>query len=58
MRGGIPFVFDAHFGGSWGTDYRGFRVVELMKDNSIVTYLMNPLTKIREERLGELARKL
>ena len=44
----IPFIFDAHFGGNWGTDYRGFRVVELMKDNSVHTYIMNPAVKINE----------
>jgi hypothetical protein len=44
----IPFVFDAHFGGSWGTSYRGFRVVEIMKDNTILTYIMNPSEKINE----------
>lgn len=38
----IPFIFDSHIGGSWGTDYKGFRVVEVLKDNSIVTYMMNP----------------
>lgn len=42
----IPFIFDAHFGGDWGTEYRGFRIVELMKDNSLVTYVMNPVDKI------------
>jgi len=46
IKNGIPFIFDAHFGGSWGTAYRGFRVVELMSDNSLVTYIMNPLEKI------------
>ena len=46
MKNNIPFIFDAHFGGNWGTAYRGFRVVELMKDNSIMTYIMNPLDKI------------
>lgn len=44
----IPFIFDAHFGGNWGTAYRGFRVVELMKDNTILTYILNPLEKINE----------
>ena len=48
MKNEIPFIFDAHFGGNWGTAYRGFRVVELMKDNSIVTYIMNPSEKINE----------
>jgi 3',5'-cyclic-AMP phosphodiesterase len=48
IRDKIPFIFDAHFGGNWGTAYRGFRVVELMDDNSIITYIMNPLEKINE----------
>jgi len=43
---GIPFIFDAHIGGDWGTDYHGFRVVEIMKDNTLVTYMMNPTTKM------------
>jgi Calcineurin-like phosphoesterase len=46
MVGKIPTLFDAHFGGSWGTSYKGFRVVEVMKDNSIVTYIMNPTEKL------------
>ena len=53
-RDDIPFVFDAHFGGNWGTNYRGFRIVELMKDNSIITYIMNPVEKINEARINEL----
>ena len=48
MKNQLPFIFDAHFGGDWGTPYRGFRVVELMKDNSLVTYIMNPSEKINE----------
>ena len=47
----IPFIFDAHFGGDWGTPYRGFRVVELMSDNSLFTYVMNPIDKINEVTL-------
>lgn len=46
VKNNIPFIFDAHFGGSWGTPYRGFRVVELLKDNTIATYIMNPVEKI------------
>ncbi|MEJ7589130.1 MAG: metallophosphoesterase [Ferruginibacter sp.] len=46
IKNGIPFIFDAHFGGSWGTAYRGFRVVELMNDNSIASYIMDPFEKI------------
>lgn len=53
MREHIPFIFDAHFGGSWGTSYRGFRVVELMKDNSVFTYIMNPFERINEATIKE-----
>ena len=28
-------------GGSWGTDYRGYRVVEVGDDNAIYTYQVN-----------------
>ena len=39
---GVPMIFDSHIGGSWGTDYNGFRVVEVWKNNDVVTYMMNP----------------
>jgi predicted phosphodiesterase len=45
-KNNIPFLFSAHFGGSWGTSYRGFRVVELLKDNSVATYMMNPVESL------------
>ncbi len=48
MSQNIPFFFDSHIGGSWGTEYRGFRVVELMDDGTLVTYMMNPVNKINE----------
>lgn len=47
----IAFVFDAHFGGNWGTDYRGFRVVELMRDNAVLTYIMNPFNSINQAKI-------
>jgi hypothetical protein len=47
----IPFFFDSHFGGNWGTAYRGFRVVELMDDGSLLTYIMNPKERYKEMRL-------
>lgn len=50
-RAGIPFIFDGHFGGNWGTDYRGLRIVERLEDNTIVTYLLDPYKKINEDRL-------
>jgi len=48
MVDSLPFMFDSHVGGSWGTAYKGFRVVELTKDNSILTYIMNPVEKINQ----------
>lgn len=48
MSGTIPFLFDSHIGGNWGTAYKGFRVVELMDDGSIITYMMNPAEKMAE----------
>ncbi|MEK6781227.1 MAG: metallophosphoesterase [Bacteroidota bacterium] len=50
INNGIPFLFDSHFGGNWGTEYKGFRVVEVMKDNTVVTYMMNPGQKMKEEK--------
>lgn len=52
IKENIPFVFDAHFGGNWGTAYRGFRIVEVMKDNSVLTYIMNPTQKINEASIA------
>ncbi len=48
IEGEIPFMFDGHFGGSWGTDYKGFRVVEKLKNGTLRTYLMDPDEKIKE----------
>ncbi len=39
--GRLPHFFDSHIGGSWGTSYRGYRVVEVSDDNSITTYQVN-----------------
>ncbi|NNV55810.1 metallophosphoesterase family protein [Limnovirga soli] len=36
------YFFDAHIGGSWGTDYRGYRIVEILKNGTILTYQTNP----------------
>lgn len=53
MHNDVPFLFDAHFGGNWGTTYKGFRVVEVLKDHSIITYIMNPDNIIKEEHLKQ-----
>ncbi len=47
----IPYIFDGHIGGNWGVSYRGFRVVELYSDGALVTYMMNPDTKINNEAI-------
>lgn len=51
MKNNVPFIFDAHFGGNWGTSYRGFRIVELRKDNSLLTYILNPTDKLNEQTI-------
>jgi hypothetical protein len=48
MVANVPFMFDSHFGGNWGTTYKGFRVVELVKEKSFLTYIMNPTEKINQ----------
>lgn len=52
LKNNIPFVFDSHFGGSWGTTYRGYRIVEVMKNGSVATYVMNPDVAINQDKLG------
>jgi 3',5'-cyclic AMP phosphodiesterase CpdA len=37
----FPHFFDAHFGGNWGTTYKGYRIVEVSMDNKISTYQVN-----------------
>jgi len=37
----FPHFFDAHFGGNWGTTYKGYRIVEISNDNKIKTYQIN-----------------
>lgn len=39
---GKPYFFDGHTGGSWGVPYRGYRILEVFKDNTIYTYQVNP----------------
>jgi hypothetical protein len=39
--GKLPHLFDSHFGGSWGTDYKGYRIVEVTLDDKITTYQVN-----------------
>lgn len=40
---GKYYFFDGHIAGNWGTDYRGYRIVEVLKSGEVITYQMNPL---------------
>lgn len=40
--GGKPYFFDGHFGGSWGTHYKGYRIVEIYYDATWKTFQYNP----------------
>lgn len=48
---GVPFLFDSHMGGNWGTGYKGYRIVELYKGGLIKTWIMNPITALYETEL-------
>jgi 3',5'-cyclic-AMP phosphodiesterase len=47
QAGQVPHLFDGHFGGKWGTDYRGYRVVEVAQNGAIFTYQVNPAAPAR-----------
>ena len=38
---GISYLFDAHVAGNWGTNYSGYRIVEVLKNGDILSYQMN-----------------
>lgn len=40
--GSKPYFWDAHFGGSWGTAYKGYRITEINADGYWKTYQYNP----------------
>jgi DNA repair exonuclease SbcCD nuclease subunit len=42
QSGNKPYIFDGHFGGSWGVNYKGYRIVEIDKKGNIFTYQFNP----------------
>jgi 3',5'-cyclic-AMP phosphodiesterase len=37
-----PFLYSGHFGGSWGVEYKGYRIVEAMPDDTFITFQYNP----------------
>jgi len=40
-KGGKHYFFDSHIAGNWGTDYRGYRIVEVLKNGDVLTYQMD-----------------
>jgi 3',5'-cyclic-AMP phosphodiesterase len=40
---GKYYFFDSHIAGSWGTNYNGYRIVEVFENGQILTYQMNPV---------------
>lgn len=36
---GKPYLWDGHFGGSWGNPFHTYRVVEILEDGKTITYL-------------------
>jgi 3',5'-cyclic-AMP phosphodiesterase len=51
---GISYLFDAHVAGNWGTNYSGYRIVELMHNGDIISYQMNATagTEVNRNSLG------
>jgi len=51
---GKYYFFDSHIAGDWGTEYRGYRIVEILDNDDILTYQMNPAKEIKmnEKNLG------
>lgn len=43
-RDGLPYLFDSHAGGHWGTSFRGFRELELFADGRIETRVTDGVT--------------
>ncbi len=45
-KNGKHFFFDGHLGGSWGTPYFGYRIVEVLNNGEILCYQVNPKVKV------------
>ena len=41
-KDGKYYFWDSHVAGTWGTAYKGYRVVEILKDGSVLTYQTDP----------------
>jgi predicted MPP superfamily phosphohydrolase len=44
---GKYYFFDSHIAGNWGTEYRGYRIVEVLKSGEILTYQMDAVKEMR-----------
>jgi 3',5'-cyclic-AMP phosphodiesterase len=55
LKNGKYYFFDSHIGGNWGTNYRGYRIVEVHDSGDIFTYQMNPIanTKVNTNDLSK-----
>jgi hypothetical protein len=42
---GKHYFFDSHIAGNWGTNYYGYRILEVMKNGDVLTYQVNPEKK-------------
>lgn len=42
-----PAFFDGHFGGNWGVDYKGYRIVEARSARSCYTFQWNPDKRLK-----------
>ena len=47
-KDGVPYLFDSHIGGNWGTSFRGYRIVELYRNGAMRTWMMDPLKSLEE----------
>ena len=49
-HGSKHYFFDSHMGGNWGTDYHGYRIVEVLKNDKVFTYQMNAAAQYEVNR--------
>lgn len=53
-KDGKHYFFDSHVAGNWGTAYRGYRIVEVLKTGDVITYQYNPAMglKVNENQIN------
>lgn len=52
-NGGKHYFWDCHIAGDWGTEYRGYRIVEVLKNGDVLTYQMSGKngSKVNENKI-------